>query len=70
MGRQPSIVYGIMKTSDAVSKSLDMSQVIGSLLGFTLLYGLLGFVDIYLLAKFARKGPEESHVGASNAFRN
>ncbi|WP_224981437.1 cytochrome ubiquinol oxidase subunit I [Geomonas agri] len=70
VGRQPWIVYGIMKTSDGVSKSLDMSQVIGSLLGFTLLYGLLGFVDIYLLAKFARKGPEESHVGASNAFRN
>ncbi|MBJ6749293.1 cytochrome ubiquinol oxidase subunit I [Geomonas sp. Red421] len=70
VGRQPWIVYGIMKTSDAVSKSLEMSQVIGSLLGFTLLYGLLGFVDIYLLAKFARKGPEETHVGASNAFRN
>ncbi|MBU5637751.1 cytochrome ubiquinol oxidase subunit I [Geomonas sp. Red69] len=70
VGRQPWIVYGIMKTSDAVSKSLELSQVIGSLLGFTLLYGLLGFVDIYLLAKFARKGPEESHVGATNAFRN
>ncbi|QXE85352.1 cytochrome ubiquinol oxidase subunit I [Geomonas nitrogeniifigens] len=70
VGRQPWIVYGIMKTSDAVSKSLELSQVIGSLLGFTLLYGLLGFVDIYLLAKFARKGPEETHVGATNAFRN
>jgi cytochrome d ubiquinol oxidase subunit I len=33
--------------------------VTGSLIGFTLLYGLLGFIDIYLLIKFARKGPDE-----------
>ncbi|ACH38288.1 cytochrome bd menaquinol oxidase, subunit I [Citrifermentans bemidjiense Bem] len=68
VGRQPWIVYGLMRTSDAVSKSIDLSQVIGSLLGFTLLYGLLGFVDIYLLAKFARKGPEETTIGATGAF--
>jgi cytochrome d ubiquinol oxidase subunit I len=68
VGRQPWIVYGLMRTSDAVSKSIDLSQVIGSLLGFTLLYGLLGFVDIYLLAKYARKGPEETATGATGAF--
>ncbi len=59
IGRQPWIVYGVMKTSDAVSKSIDMAQVVGSLVGFTLLYGFLGVVDIYLLAKYARKGPDE-----------
>jgi len=59
VGRQPWIVYGVMRTSDAISKAISMPQVLGSLLGFTLLYGLLGFVDIYLLTKFARKGPEE-----------
>lgn len=59
MGRQPWIVYGVLKTSDAVSASLAVGQVVGSLIGFTLLYGLLGFIDIYLLAKYARKGPEE-----------
>jgi len=58
VGRQPWIVYGIMRTSDAVSKAVTLPQVVGSLLGFTLLYGFLGFVDIYLLVKFARKGPE------------
>ena len=68
VGRQPWIVYGLMRTSDAVSKNLVMSQVVGSLIGFTLLYGLLGFVDIYLLAKFARKGPEETNTGATGAF--
>jgi cytochrome d ubiquinol oxidase subunit I len=58
VGRQPWIVYGVMKTADGVSKAVSLSQVIGSLVGFTLLYGFLGFVDIYLLSKFARKGPE------------
>ena len=58
VGRQPWIVYGVMKTSDAVSKAISVPQVMGSLIGFTLLYALLGFVDIYLLTKFARKGPE------------
>jgi len=58
VGRQPWIVYGVMKTSDAVSRSISVAQVVGSLAGFTLLYGGLGVIDIYLLAKVAKKGPE------------
>ncbi|UFS70884.1 cytochrome ubiquinol oxidase subunit I [Geomonas sp. RF6] len=67
VGRQPWIVYGMMKTSDAVSTAITASQVVGSLIGFTLLYGLLGFVDIYLIAKFARKGPEGTTVPVETA---
>lgn len=59
LGRQPWIVYGLLKTSDAVSRSVSTIQVFGSLVGFTLLYGTLGVVDIYLLTRFARKGPDE-----------
>jgi cytochrome d ubiquinol oxidase subunit I len=59
VGRQPWIVYGVLKTSDAVSKAVTPLQVWGSLTGFTLLYGTLALVDIYLLTKFARKGPDE-----------
>jgi len=59
VGRQPWIVYGILKTSDAVSTSISVGQVIFSLIGFTLLYGLLGFLDIFLLVKYARKGPDD-----------
>lgn len=59
VGRQPWIVYGVLKTSDAVSKSISTGQVIASLAGFTLLYGFLGVVDIYLLIKYARKGPDD-----------
>ena len=64
LGRQPWIVYGVLKTSDAVSKSITVTQVAMSLLGFTVLYGTLGLIDFYLLAKYAKKGPDKdvSHI--------
>jgi cytochrome d ubiquinol oxidase subunit I len=61
MGRQPWIVYGVLKTANGVSKAITSTQVLGSLVGFTLLYGFLGVIDIYLLAKYARLGPVDDH---------
>ncbi len=72
VGRQPWIVYGVLKTSDAVSKAITPSQVWASLIGFTLVYGLLAVVDIYLLTKFAKKGPDDDLsvlVGDSHTVR-
>ena len=63
VGRQPWIVYGVLKTSDAVSKAITTSQVLFSLIGFVILYSLLGAIDIYLLTKFARKGPDDDLSG-------
>jgi cytochrome d ubiquinol oxidase subunit I len=57
VGRQPWIVYGLMKTKDAVSV-LSMPQVTISLIAFILFYSVLGLIDFYLLIKFARKGPQ------------
>ncbi len=57
VGRQPWIVYGLMKTSDAVSP-VAPSQVMTSLVAFIIIYSILGAVDFYLLAKYARKGPK------------
>ncbi len=57
VGRQPWVVYGVMKTADAVSK-INAEQVMVSFVAFFLLYSLLGAVDFYLLYKFARKGPD------------
>jgi cytochrome bd ubiquinol oxidase subunit I len=56
VGRQPWIVYGLMRTSDAVSP-IAASQVAVSLVALTLLYLLLGALDVFLLARFSRKGP-------------
>jgi cytochrome bd ubiquinol oxidase subunit I len=57
LGRQPWIVYGMMKTADAVSP-IAVSQVATSLIGFFVVYLLLGVVDFYLLVTLARKGPQ------------
>jgi cytochrome bd ubiquinol oxidase subunit I len=67
LGRQPWIVYGVLKTADAVSKNIDSTQVILSLLGFTVLYGGLGIIDFYLLAKYAKKGPDQDTSYMINA---
>ena len=48
-----------MKTSDAVSPIATV-QVATSLVGFFLVYSLLGAADFYLLFKFARKGPVDT----------
>ncbi|MFC1515885.1 cytochrome ubiquinol oxidase subunit I [Thermodesulfobacteriota bacterium] len=56
VGRQPWIVYGLMKTADAVSP-IATSQVMISLIAFVLVYSLLGAVGFYLIAKNAIKGP-------------
>jgi cytochrome d ubiquinol oxidase subunit I len=57
VGRQPWIVYGLMKTSDAASP-VASSQVLLSLIGFVVVYSLLGAVAYFLMFKHAKKGPE------------
>jgi len=57
VGRQPWIVYGIMKTSEAVSP-IATSQVLVSFIAFIVVYGLLGVAGFYLISKYARKGPD------------
>ncbi len=54
IGRQPWIVYNMLRTSDAVSKSITAGDVIVSLVGFILLYGILMAVDIFLLSRYSR----------------
>jgi len=56
VGRQPWIVYGLMKTSDAASP-IAGSQVLFSLIAFVLVYGILGAIGFGLIAKNAKKGP-------------
>lgn len=58
VGRQPWIVYGLMRTSDAVSP-ITADQVGLSLFAFIVVYSLLGALDIFLLKKYATEGPED-----------
>lgn len=53
VGRQPWIVQGVLKTADGVSP-IAAGNVWLSLVLFTVLYGALAVVDVYLLTKYAR----------------
>ena len=58
VGRQPWIVYNLLKTGDAVSKGLAASSVVGSIVMFGVIYIMLFAVWIYLLNEKIKKGPE------------
>lgn len=57
MGRQPWVVYGLLRTSDALSNVVTANQVLFSLIMFTLIYTLLFALFIYLLNKKIKAGP-------------
>jgi cytochrome d ubiquinol oxidase subunit I len=57
LGRQPWIVWGMLRTADAVS-AVSVLQVATTLVGFLLIYSLLGIVGYYLIIKHAQKGPQ------------
>ena len=59
MGRQPWVVYGLLRTSDALSKVVTANQVLFSLILFTIIYVLLFGLFIYLLNKKIKHGPNE-----------
>ncbi|MFF5205718.1 cytochrome ubiquinol oxidase subunit I [Streptosporangium sp. NPDC000396] len=58
MGRQPWTVFGIMRTAAAVSPGVDITEVAITLAGFTLVYAALAVIEIRLLLKFIRIGPD------------
>ncbi len=58
VGRQPWIVYKLLRTSEAASINVGASEILFSIILFTLIYILLGSVLIYLLVKKIKQGPE------------
>ncbi|MEU3645473.1 cytochrome ubiquinol oxidase subunit I [Lentzea sp. NPDC034063] len=57
IGRQPWLVYGLLRTEDAVSH-VDASQILLSLIVFTSLFVVLACVDWALIARAVRRGPD------------
>jgi cytochrome d ubiquinol oxidase subunit I len=58
IGRQPWIVYGLLKTSDAVSKTVKSEEILTSLVLFALVYLLLFILFIYMLTRKIQHGPD------------
>ena len=59
VGRQPWIVYGLLRTSDVLSKVVTAGQVLFSLILFIVIYSLFFLLFIYLLDKKIKHGPSD-----------
>ena len=72
VGRQPWIVQGLLRTSDANSPSVSTATIGVSLGVFGALYAALGIVDFVLMRRYARarpaRGPRASGRAAQPAM--
>ncbi|HEY4868078.1 MAG TPA: cytochrome ubiquinol oxidase subunit I [Candidatus Dormibacteraeota bacterium] len=59
IGRQPFMVYNVLRTSQGVSPNVPSAAVIASIAMFVFMYTLLGALYLYLLNDKVRHGPEE-----------
>lgn len=67
VGRQPWVVYGLLRTRDGLSRVVGAGQVTASLILFTLVYLLLMATFVFLLDKKIKHGPDEAgHVEAAS----
>jgi cytochrome d ubiquinol oxidase subunit I len=62
MGRQPWLVFKLMKTSQGVSPGINGVDVLISLIVFTAIYGVLAVVEMKLLLAAAQQGIEETKI--------
>ena len=62
IGRQPWLVYGLLRTADGASPLVHSGNALFTLLGFTGLYLVLGLLFLFLMAETIRHGPSEHSV--------
>jgi len=71
--RQPWAVFGLIKTEDGVSAVVSAGSVLFTMIVFTLLYGVLAFIEIGLTLKVIKNGPateldyEDPQLGGSDS---
>ena len=62
LGRQPWLVYNLLRTADGASPTVSAGNILFTLLGFIGLYLLLGMLFLILVGKMINKGPETLKV--------
>jgi cytochrome d ubiquinol oxidase subunit I len=70
MGRQPWVVYGLLRTSDALSASVKASQVLFSLILFAAIYLLLFILFVYMIDKKIKHGPYDESRDNDRPLQN
>jgi cytochrome d ubiquinol oxidase subunit I len=64
VGRQPWVIYGLMRTADGYSKSVSAGNVVFTLIGFAGMYTILGILAIFLVGREIAHGPEPAGASA------
>ncbi len=59
VGRQPWIVYGLMRTAEGTSANVAAGETVFTTLGFAGIYAMLGLLFLFLVGRVIAKGPEE-----------
>jgi cytochrome bd ubiquinol oxidase subunit I len=68
IGRQPWVVHGLMLTRDGVSPNVSSGSMLLTTIVFTLVYGLLAAVAVYLVHRFAKPGVPEDTEKMMHAY--
>jgi cytochrome d ubiquinol oxidase subunit I len=68
IGRQPWLVYGLMRTADGYSTHVTAGNSLFTLLGFLGMYSLLSVLWVVLVYQFIETGPDavETHASAES----
>ncbi|WP_447962140.1 cytochrome ubiquinol oxidase subunit I [Nitrospira sp. Ecomares 2.1] len=66
LGRQPWLVYGLLRTADGVSPLVHSGNALFTLLGYLGIYLVLGLLFLFLIADIIRHGPESSIPKSAN----
>jgi cytochrome bd ubiquinol oxidase subunit I len=69
LGRQPWVVYGLLRTADGVSPLLSPGNVLFSLIGFAGMYALMSMLWLVLMLQEVARGPDQP-AGALEATAN
>lgn len=67
VGRQPWVVYGLLRTKDAVTPSLATGDVVFSLLGYIAVYAVIYSFGFYYVYRLLRDGPAAAEEGPGNS---
>ena len=67
VGRQPWIVYGLLRTSDALSKAVTAEEVLASIILFMIIYLFLLAVWLYVMNDKIKHGPDEVALGVADS---
>jgi len=61
LGRQPWLIYGLMRTADGTSPQVSAGNTLFTLIGFSGLYLVIGILFLYLVGRDILHGPGAGH---------